>query len=101
MLDENGQERRIVRDAHNRITRDTDAIGRVTQYQYDARGNRTRIVDPAGRETNIEYDPVWNKPTLVSRRLDEETVIEYRYSYDADTGTLATSTDRVSAGGTR
>lgn len=93
VLDENGQPQLIVRDAHNRITRRTDAIGRITQYQYDARGNRTRIVDPAGRETNIAYDSLWNKPTLVSRRMDEDTVIEYRYSYDADTGTLATSTD--------
>src|SRR6266513_524862 len=92
VVDENGQELKIVRDGH-RITSTTDALGRTTSYTYDARGNRTKIVDPAGRETNIAYDAKWNKPTLVSRRLDVNTLIEYRYSYDPDTGVLLTSTD--------
>jgi RHS repeat-associated protein len=92
VLDENGQELKIVRDGH-RIMQMTDALGRTTSYSYDARGNRTKIVDPAGRETNISYDPKWNKPTLISRRLNETTVIEYRYTYDESTGVLRTSTD--------
>ena len=71
----------------------TDALGRVTAYEYDARGNRTKIVDPAGRVTDIAYDAKWNKPTLVTRRLDAATLIEYRYAYDLDTGVLLTSTD--------
>lgn len=91
--DENGQELRIVRDPQNRITQTTDALGRITQFQYDGKGNRTKIIDPAGRETTITYDPKWNKPTLVSRRLNETTVVEYRYSYDPDTGVLSSSTD--------
>ena len=93
--DENGQVVTIERDQANpsRVTRTTDALGRVTSYEYDTRGNRTKIVDPAGRETSITYDAKWNKPTLVSRRLDPATVVEYRYSYDDATGVLLTSTD--------
>jgi RHS repeat-associated protein len=92
VVDENGQELKVVRNGH-RVTSMTDSLGRTTSYTYDARGNRTKIVDPAGRETNITYDPKWNKPTLVSRRLNETAVIEYRYSYDPSTGVLLTSTD--------
>ena len=93
VIDANGQELQIVRDSQNRITKRTDALGRVTSYTYDAKGNRTKIIDPAGRETTIDYDAKWNKPILVSRRLDATTLIEYRYSYDPDTGVLLTSTD--------
>jgi RHS repeat-associated protein len=93
VIDENGQEVLIVRDAQNRITSRTDALGRETRFEYDGRGNRTKIVDPAGRETLIEYHPTWSKPTRVSRQLNPSTLIEYLYAYDPATGVLVSSTD--------
>jgi RHS repeat-associated protein len=93
VVDENGQERTLMRDAQNRVLRSTDALGRSTFFEYDSRGNRTKITDPAGRVTDIVYDGKWSKPILVMRRLDAATMIQYQYTYDNAIGVLKTSTD--------
>jgi YD repeat-containing protein len=52
----------MIAECSNRVTRMTDALGRVTNFTYDACGNRTRIINPAGRVTEIAYHATLNQP---------------------------------------
>jgi YD repeat-containing protein/YVTN family beta-propeller protein len=45
VVDENGQERTLLRDAQNRVIRSTDALGRSTLFEYDDGGNITKVTD--------------------------------------------------------
>ena len=40
VVDENGQALALARDPQNRVTKMTDALGRVTSYEYDARATK-------------------------------------------------------------
>ncbi|MBL8484256.1 MAG: RHS repeat protein [Rhodocyclaceae bacterium] len=46
--DANGQPVTYTRDAQNRITRTSDALGRTTVFGYDERGNRNAIMGERG-----------------------------------------------------
>ncbi len=48
----------------NKPTSRTDALGRVTSYQYDAKGNLIRITDPNGGVTISTYDAFGNVLTV-------------------------------------
>ncbi|MCO6455820.1 MAG: VCBS repeat-containing protein [Pirellulaceae bacterium] len=43
-------------DALNRLTRQTDALGGVTEFERDAAGNIILVRDPLNRETRFRYD---------------------------------------------
>ncbi|MFC0433664.1 polymorphic toxin-type HINT domain-containing protein [Kutzneria buriramensis] len=42
-------------DAHNLVSKQTDALGNATSYGHDAFGNRVWTVDPAGTKTKFLY----------------------------------------------
>ncbi len=74
---------------------ETDALQRVTAYDYDDRGNLTleRIQAPGigAVETVYAYDARFNKLTLKRDALGRET----RYTIDPDTGDLTLMRDAV------
>lgn len=41
---------------HDRVTREQDAAGNITEYEYDGQGNRTLVLDTQGNETSYTYD---------------------------------------------
>ncbi len=76
-------------------TKETDALGRVTDLGYDARGNRTseRITtaDLGVVETAYEYHPRFNKPTLERDAEGRET----HHTIDETTGDVLGTRDPV------
>jgi RHS repeat-associated protein len=65
-------------DAAGNLIAATDALGRVTRYEYDPLDRLTRVVDPAGNQTTFTYDSLGNLLTTTDP-LDRTT----RYEYDA------------------
>jgi len=76
-------------------TKETDPLGRVTDYEYDERANLTseRITTPdlGLIETIYAYDPTFNKLILKKDAEGRET----RYDIDARTGDLVRMADAV------
>ncbi len=91
--DTDGVQIRKVLDAQNRVVRETDILGRVTQYAYDAAGNVISQQDPLGRITDTQYDPKWNQPTLLTRYLDDGSPITTQIQYHATHGQPTKLTD--------
>ena len=66
-------------DAADRLTRQTDANGRVLEYTYDAFGRRTRMTDTAGYTVNYAYDAAGR----LFRLTDGANALLVEYEYDA------------------
>ncbi len=103
------------------LTRVTDSLGRVTEYDYgnvsgrlfvfsvsgpgcstcggrgnsvfgyDSKGNRTSSTDALGRVTSTTYD-IWGNVTSRSVQLDASTTLTWTYTYNA-WGQVLTATD--------
>lgn len=71
-------------DTSNHMTQMTDALGRVTEYQYDAKGNRTKVTKLFGTAIAIRwlytYEPTFNQVSTITDPLDHITT----FSYDAN-----------------
>lgn len=69
------------RNATNLITKMTDALGRVTEYQYDAKGNVTKITRLFGTASatswTYTYEAVYNQLTSVTDPLSRKTTLTY------------------------
>ena len=78
----------------NLVTSITDAMGRVTAYQYDAQGNRisaTKLYGTAQAVTTFtSFDSRFNLPSTITDELGQITT----FNYDAN-GNLATVTDAL------
>jgi len=72
----------------NLVQSRTDALGRVTSYQYDPQGNLTERRDAQGQPWTFTYDPVFNQVTSSRDPLGNLTTFEYDAS-----GNLAAITD--------
>jgi RHS repeat-associated protein len=57
-------------------TKETDALGNITQYEYDDAGRLIRVIDPLGVETTYAYDKAGNKLYMVNGR---GKATRYRY----------------------
>jgi RHS repeat-associated protein len=105
------------RNATNLITKMTDALGRVTEYQYDAKGNGTKITrlfgtasatswtytyetvynqlksvtDPLGRTITLTYDSLGNLRQVTDPLANKST-----FTYDA-LGRPVTATSYIGA----
>jgi RHS repeat-associated protein len=81
-----------VDSATNLVTSRTDALGRVTAFQYDPRGNMTQMTLLHGTGNAVSwtytYDPVHNQLASVTDPLNHTTT----YQYDPQ-GSLVTVTD--------
>jgi RHS repeat-associated protein len=70
-------------DAANRLAQIRDWADRLTSYSYDADGRVTAIAFPNGASRRMEYDIAGR----LARRRDldggDQTIIDYRYHYDA------------------
>ena len=69
------------RNANNFITRMTDALGRVTEYQYDAKGNVTKVTRMFGTANatsrTYTYEPVYNQLSSITDPLGRKTTLTY------------------------
>jgi len=75
--------------------KETNPLGRITEYGYDDRGNLTletiHTADLGDAVTTYEYDPRFNKLTFKRDAEGRET----RYSIDPASGDLTDTTDAV------
>ncbi|HEY3039666.1 MAG TPA: RHS repeat-associated core domain-containing protein [Pyrinomonadaceae bacterium] len=60
------------------MPRDTDALDKVTSYEYDANGNKTATVDALDRRTTYTYDAA-NRLTRTT--YPNNTSINYTYNF--------------------
>ncbi len=77
-------------DGQDRLLSQTDALGRVTKYEYDEHRvlrNPSKVTDPAGRVTTFKYDVLGR---MIEKKDPKGAVTTY--SYDAR-GALAFVTD--------
>lgn len=78
----------------NLVTSSTDALGRVTAFQYDARGNMTQMTLLHGTGNAVSwtytYDPAHNQLASITDPLNHTTT----YQYDSQ-GNLVTVTDAL------
>jgi RHS repeat-associated protein len=61
---------------YNKITRITDALGRVTIYAYDINGNMTSMTNALNQTTTYTYDS-FGQRTSVTDPLGNTTMFEY------------------------
>ncbi len=66
-----------VYDAAGRLTKQTDSLGSVLEYEYDTVGARTALTLPGGNKVTYEYDEA-GRPVLQSSPWGE-----LAYGYDA------------------
>ena len=82
--------------ADNTLQSVTDALGRVTSFDYDGLGNTTRVTRLDGTSdavtTTFSYEPTFNQLASVTDPLNHSTT----FAYDGN-GNLATVTDALSA----
>ena len=76
---------------------ETDALNRVTLFEYDANANLTKETIQAGGiigdvVTEFEYDPTFNKMTL-KRAHNTNDIQETRFEIDPANGNLQSTTD--------
>jgi RHS repeat-associated protein len=81
--------------ADNTLQSVTDALGRVTSFDYDTMGNTSRVTQLDGTSqsvtTSFSYEPSFNQLASVTDPLNHSTT----FSYDG-IGNLATVTDALS-----
>lgn len=69
------------RNAANFVTMATDALGRMTAYQYDANGNTTQVTrlygTPDAVSWNYTYEPVFQQVQTVTDPLGHITSLSY------------------------
>jgi len=69
------------RNAGNLVINKTDALGRVTHYDYDAQGNTTKVTRLYGTANatswSYTYEPVYNQLTSVTDPLGHTTTLSY------------------------
>ena len=86
--DGNGEVTTFEYDLLNRLTKETNPIGKIWQYTYDAVGNRLTRLDANGNLTEYQYDPV-----NLLRQIDypDETFVSYTYDavYNQETATAS------------
>jgi YD repeat-containing protein len=80
--------------ADNPLQSLTDALGRITSFDYDANGNRTRVTQldgtPDAVTTSFSYEPNFNQLASVTDPLNHTSA----FAYDTD-GNLSTATDAL------
>jgi YD repeat-containing protein len=76
-------------DEFDRKLFETDALGRVTRYEYDARSNPTAVIRPDGSRQSIRYDDQ-NRVVAVL----EGNATRWRYDYDLQ-GRLTARTNGI------
>ncbi len=84
-----GQPVRKTLNQSNQPTEIRDAQNRVTKNTYDAAGNVTSTLDPQGNPTLFEYEPVFNRVTKITDALNQIT----RFTYDPANGNLLSTID--------
>jgi RHS repeat-associated protein len=81
--------------ADNTLQSVTDALGRVTSFDYDGLGNTTRVTRLDGTSdavtTTFSYEPTFNQLASVTDPLNHSTT----FAYDGN-GNLSTVTDALS-----
>jgi RHS repeat-associated protein len=81
--------------ADNTLQSVTDALGRVTSFDYDGLGNMTRVTRLDGTSdavtTTFSYEPTFNQLASVTDPLNHSTT----FAYDGN-GNLSTVTDALS-----
>jgi RHS repeat-associated protein len=69
------------RNASNFVTMATDALGRMTEYQYDTKGNNTQVTKlygtPSAVNWNYTYEPVFNQVKTITDPLGHITTLSY------------------------
>ncbi|MHB8507353.1 MAG: RHS repeat-associated core domain-containing protein [Candidatus Dormibacteria bacterium] len=81
ITDPSGHVTTISRDADNRPTRITNALGAVTTLGYDSAGNATQVTDPNGHSTSFQYDAL-NRAVQVSDALGRVVTTSYDWRGD-------------------
>lgn len=75
------QVRTYTRTAANYIDTGTDALGRVTKYEYDAKGNQTKVTKLFGTANAVStiytYEPVFNQVKSVINPESHVTTLTY------------------------
>jgi RHS repeat-associated protein len=89
MTDPRGGTVANVYDATGKVTKQTDAAGRATTFAYDASG--TTITKPNGNVTAEGYTQ--GQLVTITRGAGTASAATWKYTYDAATLGLATSTD--------
>jgi YD repeat-containing protein len=80
------------------VIQTTDALGRVTRFEYDPLNQVTKIIDPLGGETAFTYDGNGNLLTLTDAR-GKTTTWTYDRTALSPCGARATRVaERVRAG---
>jgi RHS repeat-associated protein len=71
----------FTRNAANFVTMETDALGRMTAYQYDAQGNTTQVTKLYGTSNavswNYTYEPVFQQVQTVTDPLGHTITLSY------------------------
>ncbi|HWT91737.1 MAG TPA: RHS repeat-associated core domain-containing protein [Solirubrobacteraceae bacterium] len=80
---ENGQQRvqrvEMGNDQHGQLTSLTDALGKVTTYEYDAAGNQTAKQDATGRRTTATFDAVSRMTSVTTPGSHTTTITRDRF----------------------
>jgi RHS repeat-associated protein len=81
-------------DVRERLSKTTDAFGKIVRFEYDKANNLTKLTDTANRETRYEYDAK-NQLDLVKQN-NNVTVANYDWKADGllDKVTYQNSTSR-------
>jgi RHS repeat-associated protein len=75
--DGNGQTSTFTLDSLGRITKQTDALNRVTTIERDVQGNPTKITRPNGAITTMTYDGKGNLLTTTEQTIAATTTFTY------------------------
>lgn len=62
-------------DGFGRLTKEKDALGRITAYKYDIMGNMIEKVDALGNKYTYTYDAVGNKKSETSPRVNNDPTL--------------------------
>lgn len=83
-------------NAANKMTTATDWANRVTKYNYDADGNLIKTERPDGSILNQVYDAASRLTSVIDKDVNNNVIISYNYTYDADGHIITESTSRGS-----
>jgi RHS repeat-associated protein len=70
-------------DKANRLTKVTDWLNNVTQYEYDAVGNLKRTIYPNGTTITYQYDIANRLTTIIDAKADGTLNAVYNYVLDS------------------
>jgi RHS repeat-associated protein len=80
--DGNGHTSSFTLDALGRITKQTDALNRVTTIERDAQGNPAKITRPNGAVTVMTYDSKGNLLTSTEQAIAATTTFTYEPTFN-------------------